>query len=187
MALRFINTVLSGVTLIETDVFSDERGYFMETHHQQKYAACGMGKPFVQDNRSHSIRNVLRGLHYQLHHPQAKLIYVVSGEIFDVAVDIRRGSPTFGKWDGLRLSAEIGRQLFVPEGFAHGFCVLSETADVLYKCTDFYQPGDELGVAWNDPAIGINWPVSGPLLSPKDSLYPRLRDIPDHLLHRYEG
>ena len=186
MALRFINTALPGVTLIETDVFSDARGYFMETHHQGKYAAGGMVKPFVQDNRSHSVRNVLRGLHYQLHHPQAKLVYVVTGEIFDVAVDIRVGSPTFGRWEGLYLSAENGRQLFVPEGFAHGFCVLSETADVLYKCTDFYQPGDELGVAWNDPGIGIKWPVSGPLLSPKDSRYPNLRDIPDHLLPHYE-
>lgn len=187
MALRFINTALPGVTLIETDVFSDARGFFMETHHQGKYAEGGMVKPFVQDNRSHSVRNVLRGLHYQLLHPQAKLMCVVTGEIFDVAVDVRRGSPTFGRWDGMYLSAENKRQLFVPEGFAHGFCVLSETADVLYKCTDFYQPGDEQGVAWNDPGIGIAWPIIEPLLSSKDSGYPNLRDIPDHLLPTYEG
>jgi len=187
MVLRFIKTSLPGVTLIETEVFSDARGFFMETHHQQKYAEEGMAKPFVQDNRSHSIKHVLRGLHYQLHHAQAKLVYVVAGEIFDVAVDIRRGSPTFGTWEGLYLSAENKRQLFVPEGFAHGFCVLSETADVLYKCTDFYQADDERGVAWNDPAIGIAWPIKEPLLSPKDSHYPNLRDVPDHLLPRYAG
>lgn len=187
MAPRFINTSLAGVFLIEPEVFGDARGFFMETHHQQKYAAGGITKPFVQDNRSHSTRNVLRGLHYQLLHPQAKLMYVVTGEIFDVAVDVRRGSPTFGRWDGMYLSAENKRQLFVPEGFAHGFCVLSETADVLYKCTDFYQPGDEQGVAWNDPGIGIAWPITEPLLSPKDSGYPTLRDIPDHLLPRYAG
>ncbi len=185
MAPRFINTSLPGVFLIEPEVFSDARGFFMETHHQQKYAAAGITKPFVQDNRSHSTRNVLRGLHYQLRHPQAKLMYVVTGEIFDVAVDVRRGSPTFGRWDGMYLSAENKRQLFVPEGFAHGFCVLSETADVLYKCTDFYQPGDEQGVAWNDPGIGIAWPITEPLLSSKDSGYPNLRDIPDHLLPQY--
>ena len=187
MALRFINTALPGVTLIETDVFSDARGLFMETHHQQKYAAAGITKRFVQDNRSHSIRNVLRGLHYQLYHPQAKLIYVVNGEIFDVAVDIRRGSHTFGRWEGLLLTAKNNRQLFVPEGFAHGFCVLSETADVLYKCTDFYRSDDEYGLAWNDAEIGIEWPVADPILSTKDSRYPNLRDIPDHLLPRYAG
>jgi len=187
MALRFIKTTLPGVLLIEPDVFADARGFFMETHHQRKYGEAGIDRPFVQDNRSHSKRFVLRGLHYQLHHPQGKLVYVVSGEIFDVAVDIRRGSPTFGRWEGLYLSSENKRQLFVPEGFAHGFCVMSETADVLYKCTDFYRPDDERGIVWTDPTIDIVWPVDAPLLSSRDSGYPPLQEIPDHLLPRYEG
>ena len=187
MALRSIKTSLPGVLLIEPDVFADARGFFMETHHQHKYAAAGIDRPFVQDNRSHSKKFVLRGLHYQLHKPQGKLVYVVAGEIFDVAVDIRRGSPTFGRWEGLYLSSDNKRQLYVPEGFAHGFCVMSETADVLYKCTDFYQPDDERGIVWKDPTIGVVWPLESPLLSSKDSQYPMLRDIPDHLLPLYAG
>ena len=187
MALRSIKTSLPGVLLIEPDVFADARGFFMETHHQQKYGEAGINRPFVQDNRSHSKKFVLRGLHCQLHKPQGKLVYVVAGEIFDVAVDIRRGSPNFGRWEGLYLSSENKRQLFVPEGFAHGFCVMSETADVLYKCTDFYQPDDEFGILWSDPTIDIVWPVEAPILSSKDSQYPKLRDIPDHLLPRYAG
>ena len=124
-------------------------------------------EPFVQDNRSHSRHGVLRGLHYQCRYPQGKLVYVITGEIFDVAVDIRRGSPTFGKWEGIYLSSDNNRQIFVPEGFAHGFCVVSETADVLYKCTDFYHPDDEFGILWSDPTIGITWPVASPVLSSK--------------------
>ena len=185
MPIKFTKTSLPGVLLIEPYVFSDGRGFFMETHHQKKYAEAGIGKTFVQDNHSHSQKGVLRGLHYQLRHPQGKLVYVITGEIFDVAVDIRQGSPTFGKWLGTLLSAENKRQIFVPEGFAHGFCVLNETADVLYKCTDFYNPGDEFGVLWSDPAIGINWPVETPVLSPKDSQYPGLKDIPKDLLPGY--
>lgn len=185
MALRCIRTSLPGVLLIEPEVFADARGFFMETHHQRRYAEAGIVKPFLQDNRSHSTRNVLRGLHYQLRQPQGKLVYVISGEIYDVAVDIRRGSPTFGRWEGLYLSGDNKRQLFVPEGFAHGFCVVSETADVLYKCTDFYRPDDEYGIIWNDPTIDIVWPVESPFVSPKDGRYPALRDIPEHLLPRH--
>ncbi len=185
MPIKFTRTSLPGVLLIDPDVFSDARGFFMETHHQKKYAGEGIGKAFVQDNHSHSQKGVLRGLHYQLRHPQGKLIFVITGGIFDVAVDIRQGSPTFGKWLGTLLSAENKRQIFVPEGFAHGFCVLSETADVLYKCTDFYNPGDEFGVLWSDPAIGIDWPVEMPVISLKDSQYPGLKDIPKDLLPGY--
>jgi dTDP-4-dehydrorhamnose 3,5-epimerase len=182
MAMKFSKTSLPGVLLVEPDVFKDDRGCFLETYHQKKYAEGVIGRSFVQDNRSHSKRNVLRGLHYQLRNPQAKLVYVISGEIFDVAVDIRRGSPTFGKWEGVYLSSENNRQVFIPEGFAHGFCVLSQTADVLYKCSDFYAPDDEFGILWSDPAIGIEWPVEAPILSPKDSGYPQLKDIADSLL-----
>ncbi len=187
MSVKFIEMSLPGLILIEPEVFRDERGFFLETYHQKKYVAGGIEKPFVQDNRSHSKRGVLRGLHYQLRHPQGKMLYVTRGEIFDVSVDIRRGSPTFGKWDGVYLSSENNRQVFVPEGFAHGFCVISETADVMYKCTDFYHPDDEFGVLWSDPAIGIEWPVAEPLLSPKDRQYSPLKNIPDELLPVYPG
>ncbi len=182
MAIKFTKTSLPGVLLIEPDIFQDDRGFFLETYHQKKYAEEEIVKSFVQDNRSHSQKNVLRGLHYQLRNPQAKLVYVIKGEIFDVAVDIRRGSPTFGKWEGVYLSSENNRQIFVPEGFAHGFCVLSETADVLYKCSDFYNPDDDFGILWSDPAIGIEWPVKEPILSPKDSQYLTLRDTADTIL-----
>ena len=157
----------------------------METYHQEKYAKGGINKPFVQDNRSHSKKGVLRGLHYQLRFPQGKLVCVITGEIFDVAVDIRRGSPTFGKWEGVYLSSENNRQIFIPEGFAHGFCVLSETADVLYKCSDFYNPDDEFGILWSDPTIGIEWPVAEPIISPKDGQSPQLGEITDSLLPSY--
>jgi len=163
-------------------VFKDTRGFFMETYHQRKYAQKGIDPIFVQDNHSHSQQSTLRGLHYQLKNPQGKLIYVVAGEIFDVAVDIRQGSDTFSQWTGTILSAENRRQVFVPKGFAHGFCVLSETADVIYKCTDFYTPGDEYGIFWDDPAIGINWRVENPILSEKDSQNPKLSDVPKEYL-----
>ena len=139
----------------------------------------------MQDNHSHSQQNALRGLHYQLDNPQDKLIYVVTGEIFDVAVDIRKGSPTFGKWFGTRLSDRNKHQLFVPKGFAHGFCVLSETADVCYKCSGLYDPEDDYGIHWSDPTIGIDWPVTNPILSPKDKKNLSLSDIPDDRLPRY--
>lgn len=179
MPVKYTKTSIPGVLLIEPDVFRDSRGFFLETHHQNKYAEEGIGKPFIQDNRSHSKKGVLRGLHYQLRFPQGKLVYVITGEIFDVAVDIRRGSPTFGKWEGIYLSSENNRQIFVPEGFAHGFCVLSETADVLYKCTDYYHPEDECGILWSDPTVGIEWPVAEPILSPKDSQYSVLSETAD--------
>lgn len=184
--MKVSETGLPGVLLIEPRVFGDQRGVFLETYHREKYARAGIAKPFVQDNHSHSSKGVLRGLHYQLKQPQGKLLYVVTGEIFDVAVDIRHGSPTFGKWVGVTLSAENRRQLYVPGGFAHGFYVLSEQADVTYKCTDLYAPGDEYGIIWSDPEVNIEWPLQGtPLLSEKDAMYPRLADVPVQHLPRY--
>jgi dTDP-4-dehydrorhamnose 3,5-epimerase len=171
-------TSLPEVLIIEPQVFNDQRGFFMETYHQQRYTEMGITPVFVQDNLSRSLRGTLRGLHYQFPRAQAKLIQVIRGEVFDVAVDIRRGSPNFGRWTGIHLNHENGRQIFIPEGFAHGFCVLSEIAEVIYKCTDFYAPDDEGGILWSDPDLAIDWPLSKPLLSPKDSQYPCLRDLP---------
>ena len=168
------------VLLIEPDVFPDARGFFMETFHSIKYAEHGLPTVFLQDNHSRSSRGVLRGLHYQLNNPQGKLVWVVSGEVFDVAVDIRRGSPWFGKWVGAILSEENHRQMYVPPGFAHGFCTLSESADFLYKCTDLYAPGDEYGIAWDDPEIAIEWPEMDYLISDKDLANPLLNES-DHL------
>jgi dTDP-4-dehydrorhamnose 3,5-epimerase len=181
--MRFQPTRLPEVILVEPDVFRDGRGFFLETYHQRKYAEGGIPGPFVQDNQSHSIRGTLRGLHAQVRRPQGKLVWALEGEIFDVAVDIRPGSPTLGQWVGEVLSAESFRQLWVPPGFAHGFCVLSDTARIQYKCTDFYDREDEIGIVWNDPAIGIEWPVSEPLLSSKDRDAPKLEAI----LHRLRG
>ena len=185
MPLSFIETELQGVMTIEPLVFNDSRGFFLETYHFDKYSENGLVTRFVQDNHSHSIKGTLRGLHYQLKHPQGKLLYVIKGEIFDVAVDIRKGSPTFGKWAGVTLSDENKRQLYVPPGFAHGFCVLSEEADVIYKCTDFYAPDDEYGIIWNDPDIGINWPTANPVLSDKDINYSKLNNLSKNLLPIY--
>src|SRR6056297_4048378 len=176
---------LPAVLLIEPAAFTDSRGFFLETYQRHKYAEAGLNRSFVQDNHSRSRKNVLRGLHYQLKHPQGKLVYTVSGEIFDVAVDIRRGSPTFGQWTGARLSDANHRQLFIPEGFAHGFVVLSESADVVYKCTQFYEPGDEYGISWRDPEIGIDWLVDKPILSEKDQLFPNLNSTPEAYLPVY--
>ncbi len=175
--MKFSHTPLEGVILVEPAVHGDARGFFLETYHQQKYAHGGIAERFVQDNHSKSKRGTLRGLHAQLRRPQGKLVRAVEGEIFDVAADVRRGSPTFGQWFGANLSADNFRQLYVPPGFVHGFCVLSESAQVEYKVTDFYDPADDYGVAWNDPDIGIDWPISDPLLSDKDREAPRLRDI----------
>ena len=168
------------VLLIEPDVFEDPRGFFMETYHVEKYAAAGLPTEYLQDNHSHSVRGVLRGLHYQLQHPQGKLVRAVNGEVLDVAVDIRKGSPHFGQWTSVVLSAENRRQLYVPPGFAHGYCTLSERADFLYKCTDIYTPSDEYGIAWDDPALAIDWPDVEILLSDKDKLYPVLSES-EHL------
>ena len=179
--MKFIPTDLPGVVLIEPDVYRDSRGFFLETYHQKRYAEHGIEGPLVQDNHSHSQRGTLRGLHAQIRRPQGKLVRAVEGEMFDVAVDIRRGSPTFGKWVGFVLSGENFRQLWIPPGFAHGFCVLSERVHVEYKCSDFYDPGHELGIAWNDPEIGIAWPIQGPILSSKDASAPRLAEVLDQL------
>ncbi len=180
--MKVTETKLSGLLLIQPDVYKDKRGFFLETWHKERYEELGIPGPFVQDNFSHSASRVLRGLHYQLHHPQGKLVYVTRGKVFDVAVDIRKGSPTFGKWFGTILSDENNLQLYVPTGFAHGFCVLSEFADFVYKCTDFYYPGDEFGVRWNDPKLGIKWPVENPVLSDKDFELPVIESISDHHL-----
>ena len=149
---------IKGVCIIEPTIYGDNRGYFMETYNRNDMEEAGLDMIFVQDNQSSSVRGVLRGLHFQKEHPQGKLVRVISGAVFDIAVDIRKGSETFGKWHGLELSAENKKQFYIPEGFAHGFLVLSNTAEFCYKCTDFYRPGDEGGIAWNDPVIGIKWP-----------------------------
>ncbi len=176
--MRFTPLALPEVILVEPDVHRDARGFFLETYHVEKYRAGGIPGPFVQDNHSRSVRGTLRGLHAQRRRPQGKLVRAVDGEMFDVAVDIRRASPTFGRWVGVRLSGEDFRQLYVPPGFAHGFCALSEVVHVEYKCTDFYEPGDEIGLAWNDPDVGIEWPVSDPVISERDRRLPLLKSLP---------
>lgn len=186
MTINVEKSSLPGVLIVEPRVFQDHRGFFLETFHQEKYRKAGIDRMFVQDNHSHSRKGTLRGLHYQLHHPQAKLINVVEGEIFDVAVDIRSGSPFFGKWTGVHLSGQNKRQLFVPEGFAHGFVVLSDSADVIYKCTELYFPEDDRGVSWSDPQIGIEWPIKDPIVSVKDRQCPPLSEIPVSLLPPYK-
>jgi dTDP-4-dehydrorhamnose 3,5-epimerase len=185
--LRRIETALPGVFIIEPQVFADSRGFFLETYHQEKFATLGIRDHFVQDNHSKSVRGTLRGLHYQLRHPQTKLCRVVQGEVFDVAVDVRHGSPTFGRWVAEKLSAENQKQIYIPGGFAHGFVVLSETAEFLYKCSDFYAAEDERGVVWNDPKLKITWNVDSPILSRKDQHLPRLDEIPGNELPQYEG
>lgn len=172
---------IPGVFLFEPAVFRDPRGLFCETFHAQRYAEAGITELFVQDNYSRSIRGTLRGLHYQDPHAQGKLVMVLDGSVYDVVVDIRRGSPTFGKWHGLELSADNTRQLYVPPGCAHGFCVTSEQAAFLYKCTDFYSPKDERGIIWNDPTLAISWPVSAPVLSLKDQAFPTFQTIQAYL------
>jgi dTDP-4-dehydrorhamnose 3,5-epimerase len=175
---------IPGALLIEPSLFRDLRGVFCETFHAQRYAEAGLSDRFVQDNFSRSVRDTLRGLHFQEPHAQGKLVMVVEGAVFDVIVDIRRGSPTFRTWQGVELSSDNYRQLYVPAGCAHGFCVTTEEAAVLYKCTDFYSPKDERGIIWNDPALGISWPVAAPLLSPKDQTYRTLtamhEELPDY-------
>jgi dTDP-4-dehydrorhamnose 3,5-epimerase len=167
-------TAIDGVLIIDPTVWRDERGFFLETYHAGKYAAAGLDATFVQDNHSRSRRGTLRGLHYQARHPQGKLVRVVEGTIYDVAVDIRRGSPTFGQFVAVELSAESFRQLYVPPGLAHGFCVTSDMAQVEYKVTTFYDAADERGIAWDDPALAIPWPVADPLLSARDQQHPTL-------------
>ncbi len=183
--MRVVPTEIPGVLVVEPRVFGDRRGYFLETFQARRYAEAGIAGPFVQDNLSFSQQGVLRGLHYQHPRPQGKLVWVLQGEVFDVAVDIRRGSPTFGRWVGVRLSAENKRQLWIPPGFAHGFCVVSETALFTYKCTDYYAPEAEGTIRWDDPDLGIGWPVAGPALSAKDAAAPRLREVPPERLPPY--
>ncbi len=182
----FTETSIKDVIVVDVKSYGDERGYFMETYKKSDFIAGGIDADFVQDNQSSSAQGVLRGLHFQIEHPQAKLVRVVSGSVFDVAVDLREGSPTYGKWEGVVLSAENRRQFFVPRGFAHGFLVLSETAEFCYKCDDVYHPGDEGGLMWNDPAIGIEWPalegdevfdLQKIVLSEKDCAHPAFASI----------
>jgi dTDP-4-dehydrorhamnose 3,5-epimerase len=178
--LEVRKTELPGVLLIKASVFRDERGFFLESYNEVAFADVAVDAHFVQDNHSRSAKGVLRGLHYQLHHPQGKLVRVVRGKIFDVAADIRRGSPTFGKWVGVTLDDRELNAVWIPPGFAHGFCALSDDTDVTYKCTDFYAPGDEGGVLWNDPLLGIEWPMKDPITNAKDRSYaPLTRDRPD--------
>lgn len=177
--MQVIETAIPDVKLVKPRVFADDRGFFVQTYHYEQYRDAGMDVRFVQDNWSRSAKGVLRGLHFQKEHAQDKLVSVVRGAVFDVAVDIRQGSPTFGKWVGEVLSEENQHQLFVPKGFAHGFFVLSDTVDFVYKCSDFYTPGDEYGLRWDDPAIGIDWPLDdiSPILSEKDICAPLLSEI----------
>lgn len=177
---KFTETKIKGVYIIEPKVFGDNRGYFMETYNKEHFAEAGLTMNFVQDNESSSSKGVLRGLHFQTKHTQGKLVRVTKGEVFDVAVDLRKGSPTYGQWEGVILSAENKKQFYIPEGFAHGFLVLSDHAIFNYKCTDFYCPEGEGGVLWNDPDIGIEWPLEGIdniILSEKDKVHPTLKDL----------
>jgi dTDP-4-dehydrorhamnose 3,5-epimerase len=179
--VRVVYTEIPGVLIIEPRVHYDGRGFFLETYHADRYRSCGIDGPFVQDNHSRSTGRTLRGLHLQVERPQAKLIRVVEGEIYDIAVDVRRGSPTFGRWVAVALSAGEFKQCYVPAGFAHGFCVMSPVAQVEYKCTDVYDPSSEIGIAWNDPALGIPWPIADPVLSERDRHNPPLAELGDRL------
>ena len=176
--MKVTQTKLPGVLIVEPDVYDDERGFFLETWSAKRYAEAGLPQKYVQDNLSFSKKGILRGLHLQHPHGQGKLVQVLDGEVFDVAVDVRVGSPTFGHWDGAILSADNRKQIYIPPGFAHGFCVVGESALFGYKCTEPYKRETELGVIWNDPDIGIEWPLSDPVLSAKDAAFPRLSEIP---------
>lgn len=176
--MKIINTKLKDCVIIEPEVFGDERGFFLETFHAERYAVeSNINLSFVQDNHSRSSKGVLRGLHFQKTKPQGKLVRVVRGEVYDVAMDIRKGSPTYGQWEALILSEENKTQLWVPPGFAHGFLVLSDTADFEYKCTDYYDPSDEGSILWNDSNLNIPWPIDTPILSDKDALAKKLCDL----------
>ncbi len=185
--MKVSSLAIEDVKLVEPHVFGDERGFFMETYSVERYVAAGIDAPFVQDNMSRSARGTLRGLHLQHPHGQGKLVWAITGEVFDVAVDVRVGSETFGRWVGASLSSENRHQLYVPPGFAHGFCVTSESAIFAYKCTDSYHPEAEMGVAWDDPAIGIEWPIETPTLSAKDREHRLLAAIPEKELPRHGG
>ena len=184
--MQKVDTSLPGVFEIRPKVLRDERGFFLETYHQRKFADLGTSDTFVQDNHSASVKGTLRGLHYQLRHPQAKLCRVIEGEAFDVAVDIRVGSPYFGRWASVVLSAKEQNQIYIPTGFAHGFLALTETVQFLYKCSDFYDPSDDYGILWNDPTLSIPWNVANPLVSKKDQNHLKLEAVPPEHLPRYE-
>ncbi len=179
---QFDETVIPGVILIKPPVHRDDRGFFLETYHESRYRDGGIPGRFVQDNHSSSVRNTLRGLHGQNPHPQGKLVRVIEGEAFDVTVDVRRGSPAYGKHFATRLSADNFHQLYVPPGVVHGFLVTSDVAQFVYKCTDIYHPEADFSVAWNDPDIGIAWPTASPILSEKDRCAPQLKDVEDRLI-----
>ncbi|MCE5259557.1 MAG: dTDP-4-dehydrorhamnose 3,5-epimerase [Chloroflexi bacterium] len=176
--MQVFETTLSGVKIIEPKVFPDARGFFFESYNKRDLAACGITTDFVQDNHSHSQYGTLRGMHFQLAPGQAKLVRIVVGEVYDVVVDLRRNSATFGQWYGITLSAENKRMLYIPVGFAHGFCVLSQHAEFLYKVSSYYDPQAERGLAWDDPEVGITWPIQQPLLSARDQAHPGLHGIP---------
>ena len=180
--MKVIETALPGVLVIEPQVFGDTRGFFYESYNEARFRDAGIDARFVQSNVSRSARGVLRGLHYQWPHPQGKFVSVLEGEVFDVAVDIRRGSPHFGQWFGAMLTAENKRHMWIPEGFAHGFCVVSDYATFSYQCTALYDAKADAGVLWNDPAIGVDWPIAEPQLSDKDLKAPLLKDVPEHRL-----
>ncbi|HEY3044853.1 MAG TPA: dTDP-4-dehydrorhamnose 3,5-epimerase [Vicinamibacterales bacterium] len=179
--MRCIPSGIPEVLIIEPDVHRDSRGFFVETYQAEKYRASGIPSVFVQDNHTRSLARTVRGLHMQRRRPQAKLVRVIAGEIYDVAVDLRRGSPSFGRSVSVVLSAENFKQCYIPTGFAHGFCVLTSTAEVEYKCSDFYDPADDFGIAWNDPTLAIEWPVTDPILSDRDKRNPTLAEIADTL------
>jgi dTDP-4-dehydrorhamnose 3,5-epimerase len=183
--LQKLETSLPGVLELRPTLHRDARGFFLETYHQAKYAQMGIPDTFVQDNHSVSRKGTLRGLHYQLYHPQAKLCRVVEGQALDVAVDVRRGSPTFGQWTSVLLTGELQNQIYIPAGFAHGFLALSESAQFLYKCSDFYNAGDERGILWSDPALAIAWKIDTPIVSDKDARLPTLGEVPPEFLPSY--
>lgn len=185
--MKISETEIPGVLIFEPKVFEDDRGFFLETWRKDKYAEAGVKEDFVQDNVSFSMRGTLRGLHFQNPHGQGKLVQVLTGQVFDVAVDIRVGSPSFGKWVGIELSGEDHRQIYIPPGFAHGFCVMSEKALFSYKCTDYYTAECDSGIIWNDPDIGIEWPIADPVLSNKDAKNPRLSQVTEKNLPTYNG
>jgi dTDP-4-dehydrorhamnose 3,5-epimerase len=184
--MKVTQTKLPAVLVFELDAFGDDRGWFLETFSRRRYEQAGIKLSFVQDNASFSAKNILRGIHFQYPHSQGKLVQVISGEVFDVVVDIRLGSPTFGQWIGENLSSLNHKQIYIPPGFAHGFCVLSDTALFSYKCTDYYSPAAEGGIIWNDPDLRIGWPVPTPIVSGRDSGFPRLKDVPKDKLPKYK-
>lgn len=175
--MKFTKTAIPGAVLIDLDVHGDSRGFFLESYQRRSYANHGMDEEFVQDNRSFSKKGVVRGLHYQIRHPIGHLVYVTHGRVFDVGVDLRPKSPTFGKHIAVTLAAENNQQLYLPPGVAHGFCALGEENEILYKCTDYYFPDDEAGVLWNDPDLGIRWPLENPVVNPRDAAFPKLKNI----------